>query len=324
MALTLLQILQAVTGELGLVQPSSVVGATDLQTLQLYNLVNREGDNLRRTHQWTALQNVFNLNVTAPIVTTGNVTLGSSTLSNVDFSSGVPSVGIYVVTGSSIPVAARVTAVSTGSSTVTMDMVATATVTGTALTFGQDTYAGPSDYDFSINRTGWDRTNRWELLGPDSPQMDEWHRSGIVTVGPRRHFRWVGDVTISGTTYNYRLWPPPAVVGTPFQIAWEYISTYWCKSSTGTGQTSMLADTDVPNLDSMAIVLGVKWRFLQAKGFPTAASMQTEYLDYVAQLIARDGGAPTLSMKKRVFPLFITPANVADGFWPGPTGPNMS
>jgi len=52
--------------------------------------------------------------------------------------------------------------------------------------------------------------------------------------------------------------------------------------------------------------------------------MQTEYLDYVAQLIARDGGAPTLSMKKRIYPLFISPANVADGFWPGPTGPNMS
>ena len=84
----------------------------------------------------------------------------------------------------------------------------------------------------------------------------------------------------------------------------------------------MLADNDVPNLDSQAIILGVKWRFLQAKGSPTAASMQTEYLDYVSQLIARDGGAPTLSMKKRIYPLFITPANVQDGFWPGPTGPN--
>ena len=230
------------------------------------------------------------------------------------------SAGLFVVTGSGVPVAARLTAVSTAAGTATMDMVGTSTVTGTALVFSQDTYPGPTDYDFSINQTGWDRTNRWQLLGPDSPQMDEWHRSGIVTTGPRRHFRWVGDLAGG----NYRLWPPPQTSGTPFQIAWEYISTGWCRSAAGVNQSSMLADTDYPNLDSQAIVLGVKWRFLQAKGFPTAASMQSEYLDYVQQLIARDGGAPTLSMKKRIYPLFITPANVQDGFWPGPTGPNMS
>jgi len=258
--LTLLQIIDAVTGELGLIQPSSVISATDLQTIQLYNLLNREGDNLRRTHQWTALQKLFNLDVTAPIVTTGDVADGSSVLSNVSFTAGVPVAGIYVVTGSSIPVAARVVSVSTASGTVTMDMVGTGTAATTDLTFAQDTFQGPTDYDFSINRTGWDRTNRWELLGPDSPQMDEWHRSGIVTVGPRRHFRWIGDIQPSGTGafYNYRLWPPPAVVGTPFQIAWEYVSTYWVESSTGTAQSSFLADTDLPILDSQALVLGVK------------------------------------------------------------------
>lgn len=318
MSLTLLQIIQAVTGELGLVQPTQVVSATDLQTLQLYSLVNREGDNLRRTHQWTALQSQFTLDVTAPIVTTGTVTLGSNTLSNVNFANGVPKAQIYVVSGSSIPVAARVTGVSTAGGTVSMDMVGTSTVTGTTLTFAQDTYPGPTDYDFTINKTSWDRTNRWELIGPDSPQIDQWHRSGIVTVGPRRHFRWIGD----NPGGNYRLWPPPNTGDTPFQIAWEYISLNWCESASGTGQTSMIADTDTPFLDSQAIILGVKWRFLQAKGFPTAASMQTEYIDYVQQLIARDGGAPTLSMRRRVYPLFITPANVPDGFWPGPTGPN--
>ena len=320
MALTLLQIIDAVTGELGLVQSSSVISATDLQTIQLYNLVNREGDNLRRSHQWTALQSLFTLNVSSSLVvtTTGDTTINSNTIVNIPTTAGITP-GIYVVTGSSIPVAARVTATA-GGTQITMDMASTATTTGEALTFAQDTFPGPTDYDFSINQTGWDRTNRWALLGPDSPQMDEWHRSGIVTTGPRRHFRWVGDL-VAG---NYRLWPPPQTIGTPFQIAWEYISTYWCKSASGTGQSSMQADTDVPNLDSQAIILGVKWRFLQAKGAPTAASMQTEYLDYVSQLISRDGGAPTLSMKKRIYPLFFTPANVADGFWPGPTGANMS
>ena len=65
------------------------------------------------------------------------------------------------------------------------------------------------------------------------------------------------------------------------------------------------------------ITLGVMWRFLQAKGISTAASMQTEYLDYVQQLIARDGGAPTLNAGRRYNPYLISPWNVPDGNWPG-------
>ena len=319
MALTLLQIIDAACGELGLLQPATAATSTDLQTIQLFNLTNREIDALRRTHQWTALQSLFTLNVTTPTTATGSTTTNSNVLTNM--SAVVPvTANIYVCSGAGIPVAARVTAVSTAGSTISLDMAATATATGVTFTFAQDTYPGPTDYDFTINQTGWDRTNRWQLLGPSSPQQDEWHRSGIVTTGPRRFFRWVGSVT-AGT---YRLWPPPAVVGTPFQIAWEYISTYTCKSTAGAYQNFFLADGDTPILDSQAIILGLKWRFLQAKGFPTAQAMQLEYIDYVKQLIARDGAAPTLSMQKFTYPLLITPANVSDGFWPGPTGANTS
>lgn len=318
--LTLLQITDAICGELGLVQPSTVVSATDLQTVQLYNIINRSGDAIRRAHQWTALQNLFTLNVGAPLVTTGNVTNGSAIITNIPTTAAITA-GIFTVAGSSIPQAARVLTVDSGTQ-VTMNIVATGAGTAESLTFGQDTYPGPTDYDFSINRTSWDRTNRWELLGPASPQTDEWHQSGIVTTGPRRFFRWVGDVqpTGTGTFYNYRLWPPPQTVGTPFQIAWEYISNYWVKSSTGTAKASFTVDTDVPVLDSQAIILDSKWRFLQAKGFPTAASMQTEALDYIQQLIGRDGGAPTLNMSGKAYPYLLGPWNVQDGYFPGNDG----
>lgn len=309
--LNLLQIVQAVTGELGLVQPSVVTGATDLQTVQLYNLVNREGDNLKRMHNWTQLQTLFTLNVGAPVVTTGNLMLGSAVISSIPTTAAITA-GTFVVTGSSIPVAARVLSVDSLTQ-VTMDMVATATVTGTALTFGKDTYPENADFDRFLNGTAWDRTNRWALLGPDSPQLDEYHRSGIVTTGPRRHFRQTGNL-VAGT---YRLWPPPQTIDTPFQIAWEYLSLNWVRNQAGALQASMMADTDVPILDSQALVLGVKWRFLQAKGIPTAASMQTEYLDYVNQLIARDGGAPTLTMGRKWNPYLLGPFNVQDGNWPG-------
>jgi hypothetical protein len=312
--LNLLQIVQAVTGELGLVQPAVVVGATDLQTVQLLNLVNRCGDSLKRDHEWTVLQSLFTLDVTAPTVTTGDVALGSAVITNIPTTAAITA-ETFVVTGSNIPVAARVLSVDSLTQ-VTMDMVATGTVVGTTLTFAQDTYPEATDFDHFINGTAWDRTNRWALLGPDSPQLDEYHRSGIVTTGPRRHFRQVGNL-VAGT---YRLWPPPAVVDTPFQIAWEYCSLNWVRVTGGaTLAASMTDDTDTPLLDSQALILGTKWRFLEAKGIPTAASMQVEYRDYVAQLIARDGGAPTLNMGRRFEPYLLSPWNVQDANFPGPS-----
>jgi hypothetical protein len=312
--LNLLQIIQAVTGELGLVQPSVVVGATDLQTLQLFNLCNRAGDSLKRDHDWTFLQSLFTLDVTAPTVTTGNTSEGSAVLSGIPSTAGITA-GIYVVTGSSIPVAARVLSVDSGTQ-ITMDMVATGTNTATTLTFAQDTYPENADFDRFLNGTAWDRTNRWALLGPDSPQLDEYHRSGIVTTGPRRHFRQVGNL-VAGT---YRLWPPPATVDTPFQIAWEYISLNWVRVNGGaTLAASFANDDDVPLIDSQALILATKWRFLEAKGIPTAASMQVEFRDYVSQLIARDGGAPTLNMGRRFEPYLLSPWNIQDANYPGNT-----
>jgi hypothetical protein len=193
-------------------------------------------------------------------------------------------------------------------------MVATGTGTtaGVAIVFSQDTYPEPALFDRFINGTGWDRTNRWQLIGPDSPQMDQYHRSGIVTTGPRRHFRQTGSLA-AGT---YRIWPPPQTIDTPFQIAWEYVTLGWCQSASGATQTSMTADTDVPLLDSQAIILDVKWRFLEAKGIPTAASMQSEAMEYISQLIARDGGAPTLTMGRRFQPYLIGSWQVQDGSYP--------
>jgi hypothetical protein len=126
----------------------------------------------------------------------------------------------------------------------------------------------------------------------------------------------VGNL-VAGT---YRLWPPPAIQDTPFQIAWEYISLNWVRVNGGSTLASSFAnDDDTPILDSQAIILGTKWRFLEAKGIPTAASMQVEYRDYVSQLIARDGGAPTLNMGRRFEPYLLSPWNVQDANFPGPS-----
>ncbi len=95
--------------------------------------------------------------------------------------------------------------------------------------------------------------------------------------------------------------------------------------TTSTGTNSLFAnDTDTPFLDDRALVMGLKWRFKKIKGYGGWETDRDDYIDWVDRLIGRDGGAETLSMVKRVHPIFISPANVQDGFFPGPVGPNVS
>ena len=312
---TLLQIIQTAQGELGLAQCTTVTGATDQTTIQMYGYANQEIEELRQRHSWTALQREYNLVVNPPVITTGNVALNSATITGIPNTANLLA-NYMMVAGSSIPAAARIASVDSPTQ-ITMTMEATGAAAGTALTFSQDTYPEPSDFNSFINRTWWDRTNRWELLGPSSPQLDQWHLSGIVTTGPRRYFRQLGALA-----NNYRIWPPPAEITNPLQLVFEYLSFNAIYVNGGVTTAKNFAnDGDIPILSDRAIIMGVKWRFWEQKGFDWT-SKRTDYDLYVDRLIARDGGRETLNMVKRVNPIFISPANVQDGFYPGPVGPN--
>src|SRR5262245_13724296 len=143
--LNLIQIIRAATAELGLVQPLIAIGAQDLQDLQFVALVNRAGDELKRAHDWTVLQSLFTLNVTPPTITTGNLTTGSPIITGIPSTAGITA-GIYTISGNNIPVAARVLTVD-NINQITMDMVATGPAVASQLTFAQDTYPEPSDFD---------------------------------------------------------------------------------------------------------------------------------------------------------------------------------
>lgn len=315
---TLLQIVNAVQSELGLPQSTSIIGNTsDFSAVQLLALCNETGEEIRDYAEdgWRNMSVEFNLVVNAPIIVTGNVGNNSAVITGISPNTTGIAASTFMVSGSSIPTAARVKSVDS-SSQVTMTMEATGAATAASLTFAQDTYSLPSDYKTTTNRSWWDRTNRWELLGPDSPQMDQWHRSGIVVTGPRRHFRMIGR----SVPAQYRLWPQPSEITNPLQLAFEYQSTDWVSTSTGTS-AAWTADTDTSFLDDRALIKWLKWKYQQAKGLAYDV-FRNDAIDFVDTLIARDGAAPTLNMTKRVHPIFISPANVQDGFFPGPVGPN--
>lgn len=320
----LLTIIQTAQLELGLAQATQVIGSTDETTNQMYGFANLEIEELRQAHDtgWTALQTEYDLTINVPISTTGQVTVNSAIITGIPTTAGITA-GYFMVSGANILAAARVISVDSPTQ-ITMSMPATATsLPATPLLFMQDTYPEPSDFDFFLARTWWDRTNRWELLGPDSPQLDQWHRSGIVTTGPRRHFRQIGapSYQIADSGNVYRIWPPPGSdVTAPVSIVFEY-SSQWPVFSAGTRTRKKLftLDTDIPVLDDRAVIMGIKWRFWAQKGFDWT-SLRTDYDNYVERLVGRDGGNKTLSMVPRSAPLLISPANVQDGYFPGPIG----
>lgn len=312
---SLLTLVQNACAELGLAVPGAVAGATDTQTAQMFALANAVGADLLTKSQWTALQTLAIINIEAPTTTTGTVVGGSPYVYDMP-TFPVGTVANFIVSGNGIPTSARGVATVSGPGGIRCEIDSDCSANGTdiAVTVARDTYEVPADFDTFINDTQWDRGNHWRLQGPASPQFDEWLRSGIVSTGPRRWWRQVGR-----GTDTFRIWPPPAYGDVPGPLAYEYLSNYWASNAAGTPQARFTADADTCIYNDRLIVEGIKWRFFAAKGFDYSSSYAL-WQRQVDIAIARDGGAPTLNMTRRKWPIFISPANVQDGNFPGGLG----
>lgn len=310
--MNLLQIINAALGELGLPQQTTIIGSRDPTAVQMLNLANREGNELWRARDWTFLQTEFIINCETPITKTGDVTENSTVVTNIVGGTSDLQAGAYAVQGIGMPGAERLVTIDS-STQVTLGMESTETALATTLTFARDTYNLPTDFDHYITNTWWDRTNHWMLVGPQSPQFDQWQRSGIVTTGPRLRWRQIGQQPTA-----FRLWPPPTSTTVPDALVFEYIPNTWIitAASPATYISSFAADTDTPLFNPQMMILGIKWRFYQAKGFSYGA-LQQEHQDFVNREMGRDGGMPDLNMTRRRFPWLISSANVQDGNFPG-------
>ena len=121
-------------------------------------------------------------------------------------------------------------------------------------------YNLPTDFDRFINNTFWNTTTQHPVTMPLTPE--EW--------------RILKNQSITGGTgYNYSriragqvlLFPIPTAIEA---YVYEYISNLIILSSSGTGQTEWLADTDVPAIDSHILRLDATWRWLKNQGRPYA------------------------------------------------------
>jgi hypothetical protein len=308
----LIQLVQQTTAELGLPVPSQVVRAPDNTGRQLGALANRIGRMLLRMHDWTFLTREWHISIPTPVQTTANTVAASPILTLTD-TTVIPLLkpGRMVVTGNGIMTAVRLIAVDSVAGTATLDEPVNATQTAAAVIFRTDFIPNPPDYERMINRTQWDRTMRWELRGPMSPQSDQWVRSGIVATGPRRQYRQIDA--------GMRIWPSPAAADAGSQLITEYISLWWAMSAGGIGQPTFLADQDTCWFEDDVVTAGLKWLFFSQKGFDTT-DHEKIFRMTVQNAIATDGPSATLDMDRTRFPIFISPSNVQDADFPGSFG----
>jgi hypothetical protein len=296
MSQTMLQLIQETSNELGLVAPTYVAGNTNQDVIQLLALMNRQGYNLTKEYDWRALQREYRF-YTQSVSTTGDVLDGSYDILNVADTTGIVP-NKWMVTGTGIPQDCYVVAVV--GSTVTLNQPAEQTAVGTTLTFGQTQYDLPPDYETITDRTQWDKTKHWEMLGPEDAQQWQWLKSGYISTGPRVRWRILGQY--------FNIWP---MMNTQEYLGYEYRSKGWAESSTGQVKNSFTADTDTTIFDDQIMILGTKLRYWQIKGFDTTA-LQQEYDRYLNVAKANDKGAPNLSFAPYPSKVLIGYANIPD------------
>jgi hypothetical protein len=180
---------------------------------------------------------------------------------------------------------------------------------------GQSLYPLPEDWAGPIDQTEWDKTNHWSLIGQATPQQWQTLKSGIVALGPRIRYRYQGT--------SIEIFPTPAAVNgvfTPFDLAFEYYCSGWVITPDLNAANEAIGDTDRAVYPNRLMVNGIKLKLWEIKGFDTTA-LTKNYDTSFNQAMARDQGAPRLSLSPRVSPIFIGPWNISDGNWSsGPTG----
>ena len=295
MASTLLQLVQQATGEMGLNQPTQVVGNSSSDVIQIYSLMNSVGYEIQRDHNWEALDKEYRFYT---VYTTLTCTLveDSVNVTTVESTTGLSN--LYIVTGTGINQDTYVNTV-TGAHTLTLSQAATTSGVYT-LYFSQAKYPLPSDWDRQVDRTHYDKSKRWEMLGPTDAQQWQFLKSSYISTGPRIRYRILGGY--------FQVWP---AMNTDEYLGFEYMSNQWATSATGVTQSSFLADSDTCIFPDRLMVTAVKKKYFEIKGFDSTAFTR-DYLQQLSFAKANDSGSATLSFAPTPGAILIGFENIPD------------
>ena len=278
MASTLLQLVQQATGEMGLTQPTQVVGNTSADIIQLYSLMNSIGYEIQRDHNWEALDKEYRF-YTVYEQLTCTLVENSTTVVTVEPTTGLSN--LWIVTGTGIN---QDTYVNTVLDNHTLTLSQAATQSGEfTLYFSQAKYPLPSDWDRQIDRTHYDKSKRWEMLGPTDAQQWQFLKSSYISTGPRIRYRILGGY--------FQVWP---AMNTNEYLGFEYMSNQWATSATGTPQSSFQNDSDTCIFPDRLMVTALKKKYFEIKGFD-ATAFTRDYLQQLSFAKANDSGSATLS-----------------------------
>lgn len=294
MSMTMLQIVQQAVGEMGSgTVPTSVAGNQNQDTVQQLYLVNGLGASLMRDYVWQDLNKPYIFTV-AYTTLVGSTVLNSSTMT---VPTGTIS-NLYGLSGPGINQATYVSSV-TDSTHLELTQPATSTNSLQSYSFAQTKFAMPSDFDRIIDRTQWDKTKHWELMGPETAQQWEWLISGYISTGPRIRWRIFGNY--------FQIWP---LTSSSEVLGWEYISNAWAMSALGVAKSAFTANDDTCMFPDRLMVDGLKHRYFQVKGFGDV--YKDDYERQLSIAFANDSGSQTLSFAPRVAGILITSANLPD------------
>lgn len=278
MASTLLQLVQQATGEMGLTQPTQVVGNTSADVVQIYSLINSVGYEIQRDHNWEALDKEYRF-YTVYTTLTCTLVANSTVVNTVESTTGLSN--LYIVTGTGINQDTYVNTV-TGNNSLTLSQAATTSGVYT-LYFSQAKYPLPSDWDRQVDRTHYDKSKRWEMLGPTSAQQWQFLKSSYISTGPRIRYRILGGY--------FQIWP---AMNTSEYLGFEYMSNAWATTAAGVPETSFQNDSDTCIFPDRLMVTALKKKYFEIKGFD-ATAFTRDYLQQLSFAKANDSGSATLS-----------------------------
>jgi hypothetical protein len=294
----MLQLVQQTTAELNLAVPTYVAGNTSQDVQQILALMNGVGYDLLKEYDWQALQvqyRFYTQSITADATTVDgsyNLTFAIGTdLSAVDSQ--------WQLTGYNIPQDTYVVSANNSTKVVVMSQMATGSGVQSVVC-AQTAYDLPDDFETITNRTHWDKSKHWEMLGPEDAQQWQWLKSGYISTGPRVRWRILDN--------QFQIWP---VMNTNEYLGWEYRSKGWARSAAGVVKNSFTVDTDTTVLDDRIMVLATKLKYFQIKSFDTTALTQ-DYQRYLTIAKANDKGAPNLSFAPYPSKVLIGYANIPD------------